>query len=1052
MKRAYQSAYRKLDADQAFRERLIHTLEAHEAPRRTRPRWLIPAALAACLIVLFGLGVPTLQRVLQPVETVSSAPPANGGAVLGSDGLYRDSQITNILLLCTDDGGDGNVVMLITLDQRNGQIRLSNFLTVLKLKTEDGKDKAFSALFREEEDGEAAVSLFEHNFGLAVDGYVWTDASAVGKMIDAMGGVKMELSKEEAMYFGLSSALEIGLGSLDAGEYTLTGAQALFYARIRVGSDFDRMQRQQKLAETVLQQAEDESKDALLLFQSLVPQMRTNLDLPAAAEIAASMEQFRENPPATHDVPDSDPDADGGMPDLSTLSQALISFVYNSDAQVSNVVRRDDGVYQKAGVTNVLIWIGAEDGGTDGVLLLSLDNEARSVRLANFTPALSVETSASGMETLGSIGTAEESGSLLCDAVEKNFGVAVNGYVYADHTQAIRLIDAVGKLPMLLSKTVEEGISADGITPKEDPDRSGGFLLSGEQAFQYINLWLEADTSAGLNRMVRQESILAALLEQLRLKGGKDVEQWISLVDTNLSVEQIQELSQKLPEAKNADMNKQVDLDVRRIPADFAAPKEDGKTVTADLSECANGLAEFLYPDLAQEDETTTKARAAVTTGNLAANLANGGIAVDGGDNSVYYVNFADNRRIYRWDAEHGTQAALTDGPCGYLNILNGDLYYVNREDGGIYCLPAKWNIVVPISVDSLPHRDLIVTDAFFYYTRGGEIFRRETRPVTDGTDTAEETRLPRADGDLLGIQWGGGSLAYFVRTEETGEDGGKIIAMYRDGDTPVCTFSNGAKGDRPYLLDGDTLYYCDDLSIHTVSGGKDTQLLGADADIKAQARALPEGTVINGVNEGVTGINVQSLFVSGDTLYFSEDRDLISADLRLLDGRKENGTVLYTMSGAKDVTNLCKVGDFLYFTSDDTQYTDNRTWRIKAVRPDEKPAGGGETAESYFLTDAQRKAYLERQDQVDNGHQPWRRTPMEVAQTYVDMSLPALSGGAYELTDKKDVVEVNVRKDNADVTLYLFQPATKGKTGIWEVAYYVDNVNQEMVPNLSEA
>ena len=127
MKQEYQSAYRKLHADQAFRDRLIHTLEGHDEPRRVRPRWLVPAALAACLIVLFGLGVPTLQRVLQPIESTSSVPSSNEGAILGSDGLYRDSQIKNILCLCTDDNGDGNALMLLSIDHRNGSLKLSSF-------------------------------------------------------------------------------------------------------------------------------------------------------------------------------------------------------------------------------------------------------------------------------------------------------------------------------------------------------------------------------------------------------------------------------------------------------------------------------------------------------------------------------------------------------------------------------------------------------------------------------------------------------------------------------------------------------------------------------------------------------------------------------------------------------------------------------------------------------------------------------------------------------------------------------------------------------------
>ena len=72
MKQEYQSAYRKLNADPAFRDRLVRTLEEQQEPRRTRPRWMVPVALAACLILLFGLGVPTIKRVLQPTASTAT--------------------------------------------------------------------------------------------------------------------------------------------------------------------------------------------------------------------------------------------------------------------------------------------------------------------------------------------------------------------------------------------------------------------------------------------------------------------------------------------------------------------------------------------------------------------------------------------------------------------------------------------------------------------------------------------------------------------------------------------------------------------------------------------------------------------------------------------------------------------------------------------------------------------------------------------------------------------------------------------------------------------
>ena len=109
----------------------------------------------------------------------------------------------------------------------------------------------------------------------------------------------------------------------------------------------------------------------------------------------------------------------------------------------------------------------------------------------------------------------------------------------------------------------------------------------------------------------------------------------------------------------------------------FTGQAADSDILYADLSTCARGLAEFLYDDLPEEQQPNVVDGISPTVGNSNANLANGGIAVDGEDGSIYYINFADNNRIYRWDAQHNTQTALTDGPCLYLNIFHGDLYYI---------------------------------------------------------------------------------------------------------------------------------------------------------------------------------------------------------------------------------------------------------------------------------------------------------------------------------------------------------------------------------------
>ena len=78
----------------------------------------------------------------------------------------------------------------------------------------------------------------QENFGIRVDHTVEMNFEGFSAVIDALGGVQLSISGEEAAYLGMTE-----------GTHLLGGNKALEYVRMRaVGNgDFDRTQRQQKL-------------------------------------------------------------------------------------------------------------------------------------------------------------------------------------------------------------------------------------------------------------------------------------------------------------------------------------------------------------------------------------------------------------------------------------------------------------------------------------------------------------------------------------------------------------------------------------------------------------------------------------------------------------------------------------------------------------------------------------------------------------------------------------------------------------------------------------
>ena len=113
------------------------------------------------------------------------------------------------------------------------------------------------------------------NFGVQVDHYIEVDFSGFAQIVDAMGGVDIELKGFEA------SHLNDWYGwALKAGENHLNGEQALGYARIRkTDNDFYRTNRQRTVINALLDKCRSLSIPELNnLLNTVLPMITTNMD------------------------------------------------------------------------------------------------------------------------------------------------------------------------------------------------------------------------------------------------------------------------------------------------------------------------------------------------------------------------------------------------------------------------------------------------------------------------------------------------------------------------------------------------------------------------------------------------------------------------------------------------------------------------------------------------------------------------------------------------------------------------------------------------------
>lgn len=205
----------------------------------------------------------------------------------------KEDGVINILLIGNDSrdaGEDGrsDAMILLSVSSKTKTIVMLSLLRDMYVEIPGYKDNRLNAAYSFG-GAELLMETLEHNLGIEVHRYVQVNFQAFAGLVDAVGGVDLELSNEEVQYvngylteYNVLEGRPEGTDYLDSGAYGmlhLNGPQALAYCRIRyIGSDFARTQRQRDVLMAVIKKA----PKALLtntaeLMNGLLPNLTTNL-------------------------------------------------------------------------------------------------------------------------------------------------------------------------------------------------------------------------------------------------------------------------------------------------------------------------------------------------------------------------------------------------------------------------------------------------------------------------------------------------------------------------------------------------------------------------------------------------------------------------------------------------------------------------------------------------------------------------------------------------------------------------------------------------------
>ena len=189
-------------------------------------------------------------------------------------------------------------MMIASINNETNEVKVVSIFRDTLLKQQDGTfDKANAAYSYG--GPQEAIALLNRNLDLDIKNYMSVDFKALSDVIDALGGMELELTAEEVVHMNNYCVETSEVTGKDyeriepevAGTYHLNGVQATSYARIRAtaGGDYKRAERQRLVIEKIVEKAQKANLKTLdKIIDVVFPQVSTSFSSKDLIGIAAN--------------------------------------------------------------------------------------------------------------------------------------------------------------------------------------------------------------------------------------------------------------------------------------------------------------------------------------------------------------------------------------------------------------------------------------------------------------------------------------------------------------------------------------------------------------------------------------------------------------------------------------------------------------------------------------------------------------------------------------------------------------------------------------------
>lgn len=279
----------------------------------------------------------------------------NSAPEIPDDEVLQEDNVTNILLIGTDErsktfstNARSDSMIIVSIDKDANTIKLVSLergMGVPVLEGEyEGQYDWLTHIFRYG-GADLLMKTVEECFRIEIDNYVRVNFTTVTEVVDAIGGIDVEMTANEVWYLNTVYQGNPGFNptqtTLSEGMNHINGTTALGLARLReIDSDWQRVERQRRVITACVSALKGSSiSDLNNLLDQVLPLIQTDLTMLEIADwmlyspnlLNASMDQMTIPKEGTY----------GGMTgmggrglfavDFETNSQILREFLYGED-------------------------------------------------------------------------------------------------------------------------------------------------------------------------------------------------------------------------------------------------------------------------------------------------------------------------------------------------------------------------------------------------------------------------------------------------------------------------------------------------------------------------------------------------------------------------------------------------------------------------------------------------------------------------------------------------------------------------------------------------